>query len=209
MTNRSQSVPPQHAQECRENPYLTQGSTSEGPACLPGVSCVFQDARGWANCGSQVLPLLSTANSQWDVVWHKLSPETRAAFPRYQSADGHQRCLGQPGLVRQCFGVSALWFAWRGMQGLEFSSSCASRRDSWRHLLTCFHSPSECWEDQCAAPPPACSALGTGWIHLISFCRSHMVWQRGQGQKREGRKPWRGEGHVHKEHMEPSSWLRT
>lgn len=44
MTNRAQSGPPQHGQECRENPYLTQGSTREGPACLPGVSCVFQHA---------------------------------------------------------------------------------------------------------------------------------------------------------------------
>lgn len=147
-------------------------------------------------CGSQVLPLLSSASFQWDVVWHKLNPETRAAFPSYPSADGHGSCLGQLGLVGQCFGLCCVVFAWRGTQGS--AAPVPSRRDSWEHLLPCSHSPSGCWEDQHAAPPLACSALGTGWIHLVSFCRSHMVWQRGQGQKREGRKPWRCKGHVHK-----------
>lgn len=109
--------------------------------------------------------MLGTAESQWDVVWHKLSPETRAAFPSFQSALGHRSCLGQPGLVGQRFGLSAVRCSLgEGCGARSSAAPVPSRRDSWRHLLPCFHSPSECWEDQRAAPPLACSALGTCWI---------------------------------------------
>lgn len=141
MTNRSQGAPPQRSQECRKTLVSHRAAPGRVPACLPGVSCVFQDARAWVICGSQVLPLLSTANSQWDVVWHKMSPGTRAAYPSYQSADGHWCCLGQLGLVGLCFGLSAVWcLPGEGCRAWSSAAPVPSRGDSWRHWLPCFHS---------------------------------------------------------------------